>query len=221
MILPTKRPLLENSEEKNNAIKTVRMEEDLKLFQNIIEPTPSSSNHDVQSPIPKTQTVDNTFTNDNLCLTTASSSQYISSSSKLSAWLQGTIAENNVNNTNNLQSKTVENLAVLTKRKISNDHPVFNNENEDPFNYMDIDEVEEHPKKKPKKRDMDSIFFPMVNISNNKSEPSKSVETNTNIAVDPNFVMNLLSEAKGTGEFIDASIVSNKSVRKYLKLVVK
>ncbi|XP_008190066.1 nibrin [Acyrthosiphon pisum] len=211
IILPTKRLLLANSEEKNNSIKTIRIEKDLKPFQNIIEPTPSSSNHDVQSPIPKTQTVDNTFTNDNLCLTTASSTQYISSTSKLSAWLQGTVADNNVNNTNNLQSKTVENLAVPTKRKISNDHQVFNNENEDPFNYMDIDEVEEHPKKKPKKRDMDSLFFPMLDISNNKSEPSKTMEPNPNIAVDPNFIMNLLSEAKGTGQFIDASILSNKS----------
>lgn len=153
-------------------------------------------------------------------LTTLSSSQYISNTNKLSAWLQGTVADNNVNNTNNLQSETVENRAVLTKRKISNDHPVFNNENEDPFNYMDIDEVEEHLKKKPKKRDIDSIFFPMVDISNNKSELSKTVETNPNIAVDPNFIMNLLSKAKGTGQFIDASLLHDKSVKKYIKLVV-
>lgn len=210
-----------NSEEKNNTVKTIIIEENLKPFQNIIEPTPSSSNHNVQSPIPKTQTVDNTLTNNNLCLTTLSSSQYISNTNKLSAWLQGTVANNNVNNTNNLQSnKAVENIAVLTKRKLSNDHPVFNNENEDPFNYMDIDEVEEHPKKKPKKRDVDSIFFPMVGISNNKIELSKTIETNPNIAVDPKFIMNLLSEAKGTGQFIDASLPHDKSVKKYIKIVV-
>ncbi|KAL4120479.1 hypothetical protein QTP88_013165 [Uroleucon formosanum] len=209
IILPTKRSLLANGEEKNSTIKTIRIEEDLKPFQNIIEPTPSSSNHNV--PIPETQTVDNTLINNNLYLTTLSSSQYISNTNKLSAWLQGTVADNNVNNTNNLQSETVENRAVLTKRKISNDHPVFNNENEDPFNYMDIDEVEEHLKKKPKKRDIDSIFFPMVDISNNKSELSKTVETNPNIAVDPNFIMNLLSKAKGTGQFIDASLLHDKS----------
>jgi len=212
---------LANSEEKNNTVKTIIIEENLKPFQNIIEPTPSSSNHNVQSPIPKTQTVDNTLTNNNLCLTTLSSSQYISNTNKLSAWLQGTVANNNVNNTNNLQSnKAVENIAVLTKRKLSNDHPVFNNENEDPFNYMDIDEVEEHPKKKPKKRDVDSIFFPMVGISNNKIELSKTIETNPNIAVDPKFIMNLLSEAKGTGQFIDASLPHDKSVKKYIKIVV-
>lgn len=247
-----KRFLLANGEGENNSKETIRIENECE-----IEPTPSCSNHNVQSPIPKTQTVDtndnlslttvssshcisNTnksslmfeptpssgnqnmqsptpknqtvTTNDNLGLTTVSNSQHISNRNKLSAWLQSTVADNNVNNTNNLQSKTAENLAVPSKRKIANDNPVFNNENEDPFNYMDIDEVEEHPKKKPRNGDMNSIFFPMTDTSSsNKSEPSKTVETNANVAVDPNFIMNLLSEAKGTGQFIDASIPHNKS----------
>lgn len=218
--MPTKRSLLANSEQKNNSMESIRVEEDLKSFQCVNEPTPSSSNHNVQSPTPKTQTINNGYTNGNLCLTTVLSSQNISNANKLSAWLQCTVTDDNVHN-NNLQSTTAEIQTVSTKRKISNDNPVFNNENEDPFNYMDIDEVEDHPKKKPKKRDMDSLFFPTVNSSSsNKSEPSKKEETNVNVAVDPNFIMNLLSEAKGTGQFIDASMLHNKSVRKYLKLVM-
>jgi len=219
--MPTKRSFLANNEQKNNSIGSIRIEEDLKSFQCVIEPTPSSSNHNVQSPIPKSQTVNNDLTNDKLCLTTVLRSQNISNANKLSAWLQSTVADDNVHNTNNLQSITAEIQAVPTKRKISNDNPIFNNENEDPFNYMDIDEVEDHPKKKSKIRDMDSLFFPIVNASSsNKSEPSKKVETNANVAIDPNFIMNLLSEAKGTGQFIDASMLHNKSVRKYLKLVI-
>jgi len=219
--MPTKRSLLANSEQKNNNKESIKIKEDLKSFQCVIEPTPFSSNHNVQSPTPKTQTVDNVLTNNSLCLTTVPSSQYISNTNKLSAWLQSTVADNNVHNTNNLKSTTAEIQTVPTKRKIYNDNPVFNNENDDPFNYMDIDEVEEHPKKKPKKRDMDSLFFPMVNASSSiKSEPSKTVETNANVAVDPNFIMNLLSEAKGTGQFIDASMLHSKLVRKYLKSVM-
>jgi len=213
--MPTKRSLLANSGQKNNSMESIIIGEDLKSFQCVNEPTPSSSNHNIQSPTPKTQTVNNSFTNDNLCLTTVLRSQNISNANKLSAWLQSTVANDNVHNTNNLQSTIAEIQTVPTKRKISNDNPVFNNENEDPFNYMDIDEVEDHPKKKPKKRDIDSLFFPTVNASSsNKSEPSKKMETNVNVAVDPNFIMNLLSEAKGTGQFIDASMLHNKSVRK-------
>lgn len=215
-IIPTKRPLLAYNEEKINNIKTITVEED--LFQQVIEPTPSSSDHNVQSPASKTPTVDNVYTND-LCLTTIPSSHYSSNTNE--NWLQGTIAENSISNANDLFSNTTENQAVPTKRKISNDFPVFNNESEDPFNYMDIDEIEEHPKKKPKKKDMNSIFLTEVDTSsNNKNKSSNTVETNVDVAIDPNFVMNLLSEPKGTGQFIDASILSDKSVRTYIKLVV-
>ncbi|XP_027847405.2 nibrin [Aphis gossypii] len=206
-IIPTKRPLLAYNEEKINNIKTITVEED--LFQQVIEPTPSSSDHNVQSPASKTPTVDNVYTND-LCLTTIPSSHYSSNTNE--NWLQGTIAENSISNANDLFSNTTENQAVPTKRKISNDFPVFNNESEDPFNYMDIDEIEEHPKKKPKKKDMNSIFLTEVDTSsNNKNKSSNTVETNVDVAIDPNFVMNLLSEPKGTGQFIDASILSDKS----------
>ncbi|XP_025201439.1 nibrin [Melanaphis sacchari] len=216
IIIPTKRPLLADNEEKMNNIKTLRVEEDLHLSQRVIEPTPSSSNHDMQCPASKTSTVDNVFTNNNSCLTAVPSSLYISNSNQLSTWLKGTVAENSLNNANNLLSKTTENEAVSTvptKRKISNNFSIFNNENENPFDYLDIDEIEEHPKKKPKKRVSDSLFLSVVDSSsNNKDEPSKTVKNNVNDeAVDPNFIMNLLSEAKGTGQFIDASILSEKS----------
>lgn len=216
IIIPTKRPLLAYNEEKIINIKTITVEED--LFQQVIEPTPSSSNHNQQCPASKTPTVDNVYTND-LCLTTIPSSHYSSNTNE--NWLQSTIAENSINNANDLLSKATENQVVPTKRKISNDFPVFNNESEDPFNYMDIDEIEEHPKKKPKKKYVNSIFLTEVDTSsNNKNKPIKTVETNVDIAIDPNFVMNLLSEAKGTGQFIDASILPDKSVRTYIKLVV-
>jgi len=226
IILPTKRPLSAFNEEKINSMKTIRVEEDLQLFQRVIEPTPSCSNHNVQHPASKTSNLtptvdDKVYTNDNLCLTTEPSSIYSSNTKELSTWLQGTVTENSIDNTNNLLPKATENRIVPTKRKISNDFPMFNDEYEDPFNYMDIDEIEEHPKKKLKKRDIDSIFLPFVDTSSkNKNEPSKTVETDINVAIDPNFIMNLLSEAKGTGQFIDASILPDKSVRKYIKLVV-
>lgn len=206
IIIPTKRPLLEYNEDKINNAKTITVED---LFQQVIEPTPSSSNHNVQCPASKTPTVDNVYTND-LCLTTIPSSHYSSNTNE--NWLQGTIAKNSINNANDLLSKATENQAVPTKRKISNDFPVFNYDSEDPFNYMDIDEIEEQPKKKPKKKDMDSIFLTEIKASsNNKNKPSKTVETNVDVPIDPNFVMNLLSEAKGTGQFIDASILPDKS----------
>ncbi|XP_060841916.1 uncharacterized protein LOC132922421 [Rhopalosiphum padi] len=217
IILPTKRPLSAFNEEKINSMKTIRVEEDLQLFQRVIEPTPSCSNHNVQHPASKTSNLtptvdDKVYTNDNLCLTTEPSSIYSSNTKELSTWLQGTVTENSIDNTNNLLPKATENRIVPTKRKISNDFPMFNDEYEDPFNYMDIDEIEEHPKKKLKKRDIDSIFLPFVDTSSkNKNEPSKTVETDINVAIDPNFIMNLLSEAKGTGQFIDASILPDKS----------
>jgi len=219
IIIPIKRPLLTYNEEKINNTKTITVEED--LFQQVIEPSPSRNNHNVQCPLSKTPTVDTLHTND-LCLTTIPSSHYSSNTNE--NWLQGIIAENSINNANDLLSEATENQAVPTKRKISNDFSVFNNESEDPFNYMDIDEIEEYeeyPKKKPKKKDMNSLFLTKVDTSSNtKNKPSKSVETNVDVAIDPNFVMNLLSEAKGTGQFIDASILPYKSVRTYIKCVV-
>lgn len=220
IIVPTKRFLLTNSEEINNSVKIIRVEEDLEPFKRLVELTPSSSNHNVQLPSSKNTTVDNTYKNVDSCLITVPSSQYISNTNDLPPWFDDTVANNNVNNDNSLHSKTANKQGHI-KRKVSNDCPVFNNKNEDPFDYMDIDEIENHPKKKSKNRETESIFFPMVDVSSSKqNEQSKTVETNSNTTVDPNSIMNLLSEAKGTGQFIDASILSNKSVIKYIKLVV-
>lgn len=125
-----------------------------------------------------------------------------------------TISNKNVNNVNNSHSNVV-NEDVITKRKLQNVCSMLNNEdNDDLFDYMDFDEIEEQPKKKSKKELVESVFLPILSeVSSNNSKPSQSMEPTANNPVDPNFIMNLLSTAKGTGQFIDASKLPDKSVR--------
>lgn len=156
-----------------------------------------------------------TETIENVDVSEGSISSVQSSQNDYSAWLQSNVTKNSVNNASSFISKTVENEAVA-KRKISNINAMVIDEDEDPFDYLDVDEIEEQPKKKPKLVNMESLLFPTMATSNDKTKQQERVaqdELKANKTVDPNFVMNLLSEANGTGEFIDASKPLNKSVR--------
>lgn len=147
------------------------------------------------------------------CATTIPDSQNVSNKNNRSTWLQANIINNNDNyNANNFHFNTVENVNI-TKRKVSNVNSTISNNNEDPFGYMDIDEIEGYPKKKLKKEH--SIFSPVIATSTKKSEHQKTAKPKFNEALDPNFIMNLLSVAKGTGEIIDASKPSGDWVRHF------
>lgn len=199
-----------NDEEKNSFIKT-RVEKNVDLFKRVIEPTPSSSNNTFKfSEYNKTDLIVNDLlSNTNSCLTTVS---YVHDSNKNK--------DTNLNNTNDCHSNLID-KAVIAKRKLPSVCSMFDNEEEDDlFNYMDIDEIEEHPKKKSRKELAETVFLPILpTTSNNKCKQSKSVEPTIKNALDPNFIMNLLAEAKGTGQFIDASKLPDKSVRFIIVMV--
>lgn len=193
-----------NGEENNSCIKT-RVEKNVELFKRVIEPTPPSSNNTFEfSECNKTDLIVNDLlSNTNSCLTTVSNLN-VSNKNK----------DTNLNNTNDCHSNVIDE-AIITKRKLPSVCSMFGNKEEDDlFNYMDIDEIEEHPKKKSRKELAESVFLPILpTTSNNKCKQPKSVEPTIKNAVDPNFIMNLLAEAKGTGQFIDASKLPDKSVR--------
>lgn len=161
--------------------------------------------------------------NDDSCLSKVQSSQDFSNKNLSSQvqFIRPFEVDKNVDNTLHNSS---------TKRKLQSFCLTSENEDEDPFNYMDIDETEEHIVKKSKSDITESIVVPMLSAMSDKTEQSKSVElhgniavvpnlnyvavdSNPNIAVDPNFIMNLLATAKGTSPFIDTRTHSNKSVR--------
>lgn len=148
--------------------------------------------------------------------TTVQCSQDVSCKNNFSDWLQPSVTINtNVNNTNNLHSETYD-IKTTSKRKMTSVDSLFDNEDDDPFGYEDIDEIEERTiKKKRNKEYAESLFLPMLTTTSiNKSEHLKSVEPKTDDTVDPNFIMNLLATAKGTGHFIDTrSKPLDKSVR--------
>jgi len=208
--LPQKRALLSNYQRESNNSEKINVEEDLEPFHRVNEP-PTFSSRDrtfkpskLLEPVVLSNIVDS-------CVTAVPDSQNVSNKNNHPAWLQANIINKNDNcNANNFHLKTVEN-GNITKRKISNVSSTISNNDEDPFDYMDIDEIEGHPKKKLKKEH--SIFSPVVTTSTNKSKHQKTAKPSANEALDPNFITNLLSEAKGTGEIIDASKPSGDWVR--------
>lgn len=180
----------------------------------VIEPTPSSSNY-----IFKPSECYKTVVNDvpvysRVGFNSVPNSQHITKKNDLSDWRQ---ASKSVNK----DTKIVDNEKTVNKRKDPDFLSMFNNEDDNPFGYMDVDEIEEQPKKKPKVMNNDLEFLKMLATSNNINKQPKSVEPKVvNIAVDPYFIMNLLADAKGTGQFIDASKLSDKSVRNILVVCV-
>lgn len=204
---PQKQALMSYDKRKNNNNEKIRVEEDLELFKRINKSVSSNSTFKLSEPIEPTES----YISSNIvgsCVTSVPSSQNVSSNS-YSASPQTNITNKNYSyNFNNFHSKTNENR-VITKRTILSVSSMVNNEDDDPFDYMDIDEIEGQPKKKIKKHN-ESIFFPLLeNTSTAKNEEPKSSVP----IVDINFIMNLLSEAKDTGDFIDTSKPSDKSVR--------
>lgn len=155
-----------------------------------------------------------TLANRPSCSTDVTNSKNTSCAKGLSSWLQITDTNKNKNNSNSSSTINAQN-SVSTTRKRPIVSSIFNDEDDDPFNYKDLDEIEGYAQKKPKKANVESLFCPMVTTpSSNNFEHSKSVEQNSNQAVDPNFIMNLLAEPKNTGQFIDTNDDSlYKSVR--------
>lgn len=189
IVMPKKRALSKSKEITN---KKIRTDED--LLPNL----PSINN------ICKNTKINNIFMNVDSCITTVPSSQETSNKFNLSTSFQPIINNTNINNTNNINLET----GTINKRKMPDIDSMFNDE-EDPFNYMDIDEIEE-PKKKSKKEV--ELNLPVTVKSHNMNEQTKSPEININNIIDPNLIMNLLATAKGNGQFIDPCNSFNKSV---------
>ncbi|VVC39420.1 Hypothetical protein CINCED_3A021705 [Cinara cedri] len=203
--------VIESTPSCSNVLSYNEVKENLQPFISVIESIPTCNN------ILPSHGVNFKSSNGDSCLTTVQSSQDILDKKDFSGrvqFLQPITVDKNVNST--VQHNT-------TKRKLSSFCLISENEDgdedEDPFDYMDIDETEENTIKKPKREQMESVFPPVLSAMTNKSENSKSVEKNynlsvnpnSNIAVDPNYIMNLLATAKGTGQFIDTSKHSNNS----------
>lgn len=242
IVMSKKRALMSNDNGKNDSVIT---KENSEPFTNIIESTPLCSKvmsfHKVKenlqtlTNVEPTRICSNILSNDeinvikspnhDLCLTTVQSSQDICSKIDFPGRVQNcqpiTTVDKNVND-------TVHNN--ISKRKIQNFCSISDNEDEDPFDYIDVDETEEHIIKKPKREQTESIFLPMLSTTSNKNNQFKSVDSkhnivnvpnsnyvavnsNSNIAIDPNIIMNLLATAKDTGQFIDTNKHSNKLVR--------
>jgi len=210
-----------NNEDENHRGKKTKIKEDLKPSKRVIKSILcSSSNHAFQSLECKKTFANGTLPNADSCLTVEPSSQDVFKKNVYSSCGQTTIEENNVSNTDdNFQSKFVNNDAATTKRKLLSICSIVNNDDADPFDYKDIDEIEEHPKKKPKKDLRESIFFPILTTSSDENKQSTPVEPAADCAQDQNFIMNLLAEAKGIGQFIDASKLPDKLVRNVMLVV--
>lgn len=198
--MPKKRALLSSKEITNN--KKIRADKDFP------SKLPDNNNILFKSSNFKNTEVNNISINVDSGLTTLPSSQEMSNKLDLLTRFQPTIIDKNINNSNNIHLET----EIINKRKMSYVTSMCYDE-EDPFNYMDIDEIEE-PKKKSKKENAESIFPPIsVMPCNNKNEQLKYTEINVNNIINPNLIMNLLATAKGNGQFIDPCDLSNKSVR--------
>jgi len=214
--IPKKRTPLLNDTEKNNISRTINFNE----HKILIEPTPPENNHTLKlskSIKPVSEDVIHNSVDSNE--TTMSNIQNMSIKNNYMTLLQTTIEnKNEKNNSFNIPPLTVEDRSTV-KRKILNCHTLVNNKDSDPFNYIDIDEIEKHPKKKSRTEHIESIYFPVIETnSNNNSIQSQSIKSKANKAIDPSFIMNLLSEAKGTGEFIDTTKPSDKCVRNVLDI---
>lgn len=204
---PHKRALMSYGKRKNNNNEKIRDKEDLEPLKKINKSVSSDSMFKLSVPIePGRNCISPNIVGS--CVISVPSSQNVSSNI-YSACPQTNMTKKNDNfSSNNLHSKIDENRAI-TKRTISSVSSMVNSEDDDPFDYMDIDEIEGQPKKKLKKH-TESIFFPLLkSMSTDKDEEPKSSMP----IVDVNFIMSLLSEAKDTRDFIDTSIPSTKSVR--------
>lgn len=204
---------VESTSTSSNILSHNEAKENLEPFTSV-ESTPTCSNILSYNEVSYKSSHVTKSPNDDLCSNTVQSSQDLSSKNFSSQvqLIRPFEVDKKTNNTVQYNS---------TKRKLQSFCLTSENEDEDLFNYMDIDETEEHVVKKSKREITGSIVGPMLSAISEKSEQSKSVEphrniavdSNPNIAVDPNFIMNLLATAKGTGEFIDMRTHSNKSVR--------
>lgn len=181
---------------------------DLKPFTRVIESTQCSNNDHTFKSVEYEKTVTNeTLTNDGSCLTTVPSSQDISNENIYLSCVQPIIEENKTIK-NNFHLEIVNNTeASIAKRKLSSSS--FINNDVDPFNYINIDKIEIHPKKKLKLDVNESI---LAMTSSNESEQSKPLDPTTYCAKNQGSIMNLLAKAKGVGQFIDASKLPDKSV---------
>lgn len=142
-----------------------------------------------------------------------------SHSKKLSVELQNTIIDQNINNSNNLCIINSNNCTV-TERKRKNNSSIFDSEKKnDPFNYMDMDEIDEHIPKKPK-IEYSELFGPINTLTSRDEFQSKNFEIQKSCeAADPNFIMNLLADSKSTGHFINTKDLRNKSVRIIIQIL--
>lgn len=203
---PQKRALMSCDKRKNNSTEKIRVE-DLEPLKRINKSVSSNSMFKLSEPMKSAR---NCISPNNVdsCVTSVPSSQNVSSNS-YSACPQTNITKKIDNSNSNNFHSNIDETRAITKRTISSVSSMVNNEDDDPFDYMDIDEIEGQPKKKLKKQ-TESIFFPLLkSMSTDKDEEPKSSVP----IVDVNFIMNLLSEAKDTGDFIDTSKPSKKSVR--------
>lgn len=200
---------LNYNEEKNNSMKT-EVEKNLELF--VIEPTPSSSNNTFKvSEYKKAGSIVNDLS--------SNTNSSLSIVPNLFHNVSNKNKHTNLDNTNHFHSNFIDETAI-TKRKLPSVCSMFGNEENDLFNYKDVDEIEEYPKKKSRKELVELVFPTILSTtSNNKCKQSKFMEPTIKNTVDPNFIMNLLAEAKGTGQFIDASKLPDKSVRNMMVVV--
>lgn len=224
IVISKKRHVLLPENEEENDSEKLKTKEDLKLSKKTIKSTSfSTSISSTYKPLEYETTINSdTLQNADLCLTTIPSSSNISNKNVYSPCVQATttIEEKNMEIlNNNLSKEVVNNNATVTKRKLSSICSIVNNDNANPFDYMDIDEIEEYAVKKPKKDFRESIFFPMLaTSSNNENKQTNSLEPTSSCEKDKNAI-NLLAKAKGNGQFIDASKPFDKSVRN-ISLVV-
>lgn len=131
------------------------------------------------------------------------------------------------NNMNNLHSDPIENIVTSNKRKISNFDFITNNDDNNLFDYMDIEEVK-LPSKKLKTEDTKSIIQPIPAVKQYTDSiiqpiPSTSSSIRTEQftfekskpiqAINSSNIMNLLADVKGTGQFIDANKLPDISVK--------
>uniref|UniRef100_A0A2S2PZZ5 Nibrin n=1 Tax=Sipha flava TaxID=143950 RepID=A0A2S2PZZ5_9HEMI len=209
-MMPKKRILISNDIDDSNTTPKIKAEENLQLtsYESLI---PSINN--LKLPYNNNEIVNDESIKSDSCITTVQTSQN-SSNNDYSSLLQVSIANENVSYINSVPSETIS-IRSGFKRKISSVGSMLNHDDEDdPFNYKDIDEIEEHASKKPKTKPPVSLFYSMLEeSSSNKNEIPKSIEPKVDNTVDPNFIMNLLSSAKGTGKCIDTSNLDDKSVR--------
>ncbi|XP_050537629.1 nibrin [Daktulosphaira vitifoliae] len=101
-----------------------------------------------------------------------------------------------------------------TKRKIHDTRTIFNDnyDEDDLFDYKDIDEIEGPPPKKKTQNSLLQSFFCLPE-SSVKKEVVSSEKTDVKSIIDPDYIMkNLLADVKDDAQFIDTSnLICNQS----------